>query len=253
MTPQDAPYVSVLFEQPQPIQAGSGAREPPSFFRDLHLDQVVKSVLAGREDYDLASFFYSPLQSAAAVRYRQEVMKDLEKPELARSVRSFAERIARTRSYLRGMGQVEDRYYKQGWFLDAAENYCAAVTGLLDDLGRLPVGARALNLLQEYLGNYAATGEFVSLGAQVRQLRADLADVQYCLLIKGARVTVNAYDGEPDYSAEIMETFARFRQSGVKDFRKEFRDQRDANHVQAQVLARVAGLYPDIFARMEAC
>jgi hypothetical protein len=253
MTPQDASRVSVLFERPQPRKVDTGTGQAPSFFRDLHLDQVVDSVLAGREEYELAAFFYSPLQSVAAVRYRQEVMKDLEKPELASSVRSFAEGMARTRSYLRGMGQVEDRYYKQGWFLDAAENYCSAVTRLLDDLGQLPVGARALKLLREYLGNYADTAEFVSLTAQVRRLRADLADVQYCLLIKGGKVIVNSYDGEPDYSAEIKEIFAKFRQGAVKDFRKEFRDQRDANHVQAQVLERVAGLYPEIFARMEAC
>lgn len=54
-------------------------------------------------------------------------------------------------------------------------------------------------------------------------------------------------------SREIEQTFAKFRQAAVKDFLTEYRDLRDANHVQAQVLERVARLYPEIFARLEAC
>ncbi len=250
MTPQDVSGTSILFEPPQPDVE---TRQQPAFFGDLHLDQVVKSVIAGREEYDLAPFFYSPLQSGAAARYRQEVFRDLENPDVAGCVRSFAERMRWARRYLKGMAQVEGRHYKQGWFLDAAENYCAAVSGLLEGLDRLAVSARGLMQLRRYLARYASSEDFVSLATQVERLRTELAGVQYVMHIKGTRVTVGPYEGEPDYSEEIEQTFARFRQGAVKDFLTEFRDQRDANHVHAQVLERVARLYPEIFAAMEAC
>jgi hypothetical protein len=116
------------------------------------------------------------------------------------------------------MAKLEGRHYKQGWFLDAAERYCAAVSGLREGLDRLPVASRALKALREHLGDYVTSEGFASLANEVSQLRGELAGVQYSMLINGARVTVGRYEGEPDYSAEIGRTFAKFRQGAVKDF-----------------------------------
>jgi DNA mismatch repair protein MutS len=147
-----------------PPTARRGRREQGTagLFADLHLDQVVKALVAGREEYDLAPLFYAPLQRAAAVRYRQEVISDLEHPEVANCVRSFAERMRRVRSYLRGMRQLEVRYYQQGWFLDAADNYCAAVSGLREGLERSVIRAPGLKRFREYLSSYAASEDFLS-------------------------------------------------------------------------------------------
>jgi DNA mismatch repair protein MutS len=246
------PFSSVLFEGSGQAPGAESSRVP-DFFRDLHLDRVVSWVLARREEYDLATFFYSPLRATDAVRYRHEVFQDLDHYEVADCVRAFAERMRRARSFLKGMNQIEPPYFKQGWFLDAAENYWWAVTDLFDGLGHLPLQSRGLTGLTDYLDGYARSDGFVALGREIRELRSDLAGIHYAMLIRGTRVTVGPYEGEPDYSQEIEETFARFRQGGVKDFLTEYRDLRDANHVQAQVLERVARLYPEIFSRLESC
>jgi hypothetical protein len=253
MRAEDVPRTSVLFEHPHQADTSAETTQQPAFFADLHLDQVVESVIAGRGEYDLAPLFYSPLPGTTAVSYCQEVSRDLENPEVANCVQSFAERMRWARRYLGVIAKLEGRHYKQGWFLDAAQSYCTAVSGLREGLDRLPVAARALKALREYLGGYTGSEGFASLATEVNQLRGDLGAVQYSMLIKGTRVTVGTYEGEPDYSAEIERTFAKFRQGAVKGFLTDFRDQRDANHVQAQVLERVARLYPDIFARLEAC
>ena len=253
MRQDSAPGISVLFEHPEEGEGAEQAGQQPTYFGDLHLDQVVAAALVGREEYALAPFFYSPLSDAGAVRYRQEVLKDLEKPEVAACVLEFAERMRWARRYLSGMEKLEYAHYREGWFLDAAENYCVAVSGLLEGLGSPPVASRGLRLILSHMDALATSDGFVALASQVRQLRAELPRVDYCLFIRGRRVTVSSYEDEPDYSGEIGRTFAKFMEGGAKDYRAKFRDQRSADHVHAQVLQRVARLYPDLFARLKAC
>ena len=64
------------------------------FFGDLHLDQILASLIAGREEYQLAPFFYRPLHEVEAVRYRHHVLRDLEQEPVARAVRDVRARDA---------------------------------------------------------------------------------------------------------------------------------------------------------------
>jgi DNA mismatch repair protein MutS len=224
---------------------------PPESWKDLNLDQVVKAALAGREEYDLAPFFYSPLQDEQAVRYRQEVARDLEDREVAEVVSTFAKWMRRSRSYMRGVDQVESPYHKQGWFLDAAESYCEAVLSLRAGLAGTALSSRGLIAVGEHVQRYAASAQFEAVHDEVRALRQGLADVQFSLLIRGNRVTVGHLEEEADLSALVEGAFARFREGAAQDFLARFKDERETNHVHAEVLERVARLYPDLFSRLE--
>jgi DNA mismatch repair ATPase MutS len=49
----------------------------------------------------------------------------------------------------------------------------------------------------------------------------------------------------------VAETFARFKQGAVRDYRVGFRAAADMNHVEAQVLECVGRLYPETFAELD--
>ncbi len=240
-------FQSVLFEQPQG-GPGLGLQEP-GFFVDLNLDQVLQSMLAGREQYELAPFFYAPLHEAAAVRYRHEVLRDLEKPEVLVSIRRFAEAMARMRGHLEQIERLHYELERQAWFLDAVEIYCEAVRWLSEELYEREVTSRGLCGLREYLAEYIASERFTALAAETQALQEALAGIRYTLRIEGAQVTVNRYDGDADYSAEVQETFARFRQAAVKSYLVEFADHVGMNHVEARILELVARRHADVFGR----
>lgn len=256
LSPHSPPAISVLFEEPSQAVAGQGEVPGADFWKDLHLDEVVVALISRRAQYNLEELFRTPLLDPAVVRYRQEVARDLEHPATAECIRSFAEGMEKARSFLRGMGQIHDDFgggrYKQAWFLDAAENYWAAVSGLHEAMSHLELGSRGLLRFREYLSRYVESEHFVSIGTEVRGLRDDLAAIRYALFIKGSRVMVADYEGTPDYSTEIEQTFSRFRQGEVTEYLAEFREQRDANHVQAQVLERLARQHPGPFGRLVA-
>ena len=61
---------------------------------------------------------------------------------------------------------------------------------------------------RDYLAAYAASAGFAGLASDTARLKGDLAQIMYQVRIKGPRVEVSRYDGEPDYRApEIQKTF----------------------------------------------
>jgi DNA mismatch repair protein MutS len=221
--------------------------EEPDFFVDLHLDQVLASMLAGREQYELEPFFSAPLRGVAAVRYRHEVLRDLERPDVLESITRFASAMRRTRAYLAQVAKLHHPLQKQAWLLDAVEIYCDAVHSLAEELADHSVTSRGFTGLRDYLAEYAVSEAFSSLAAETQALKEALAGVRYAVRIQGARVTVSRYEGEPEYSAEVEETFARFKQGAVKSYLVKLPDYDEMDHVEAQILDRVARLHPDVF------
>ena len=239
-----AHFESILFEQ---SGAGLGEPEEPDYFADLNLDQVLESMTAGRERYKLEPFFRTPLREAGAVRYRHEVLYDLEKREVLESVTRFAETMRRMRQHLEQVQKLHYQLQKQAWFLDAVEIYCAAVRALADELADQDVTSRGFGRLRRYLAEYAGSERFTLLAEQTQELKDALGRIRYAVRIHGPRVTVSRYDGEPDYAADVEETFEKFKQGAVNSYLVRSPEYAEMDHVEAQIIALVAKLYPDEF------
>jgi hypothetical protein len=206
---------------------------------------------AGREQYDLAPFFCTPLHEADAVRYRHEVLRDLEKREVLESVNGFAEKMRRMRQHLEQAQKLHYKLQKQAWFLDAAGIYCQAVRVLAEELAGRDVTSRGFGRFRRYLAGYAASEPFTSLAEETAALKDALARVRYAVRIHGPRVTVSRYEGEPDYGAEAGEAFAKFKQGAVKSYLVKRPEHAEMDHVEAQIASLVARLYPDEFGTLE--
>jgi DNA mismatch repair protein MutS len=243
-------FHSILFAKPK-----DGTQQEtlaaPAFFVDLNLDQVIDAITNGKEVYRLQPFFYVPLHDSDAIIYRHEVMRDLENPPLFELITAFAQKIRTMHNYLAQAEKLYYKYQKERWFLDAVAVYCDAVTCLAHDLCLVDVHSRGFVAFRDYVTDYVNADHFTSLQAETKTLQADLSTVTYCVLIRGNRVTVRKYEAEMDYSVDVEETFAKFKQGAVKDYRVAFRSLPDMDHVEAQILDLVARLYPDIFLHLD--
>ena len=246
------PVHSVLFERPD--DNSSLTLTEPEFFRDLNLDQVVAAMAAGREEYALEPFFYTRLFAAAAVRYRQEVVRDLERVEVFEAVRRFAEGMRRMREHLAQSEKLHYELQQQSWFVDAVGIYCDAVRTLAGDLAELELSSLGLRGLRDYVVEYAGSVRLAALVEEARGVKEALRGIRYRLKIQGPRVTIGRYEGEEDYSVQVLETFGRFRQGAVRGYLVSLPDDVEMNHVEAQILDLVARLHPDEFgARADYC
>ena len=243
-------FHSILFRGPDDATQRE-TRAAPDFFHDLNLDQIVEGVTAAWKDYDLAPFFYSRLNDLDAIAYRQEIMRDLEENRVMQCVKSFCQQMRAMREHLPQPKQFYYKYQNERWFLGAVEIYYEAVARLSRELGNTDLTSRGMRAFREYLTEYVASASFGKLVTEARKLLSDLSAIRYCLLIVDSSITVRHYDAESDYSAAVEETFEKFRRGAVKDYRVKFRDGGGMNHVQAQVLERVALLHPDTFRALE--
>lgn len=241
---------SVLFLCPAEAESGEpGSR--PAFFSDLNLDQLVEAATLTWSEYDLISFFHRPLRSVEAIRFRHEVLRDLCVEKVAVPVAQFSEAMRVMRRRLARANAMRYRHQQQRWFLDAVATFCGAVRDLADGLNDATIRSRGLAAVRDHLIRYIGSDEFRSLLADVTDLQTRLSDIHYCLRIRGGTIRVRHYRDEPDYTAELESTFEKFHQGAVEDQRVKFADLEEMNHVEAQILDRVAQLFPDVFLALE--
>jgi hypothetical protein len=243
-------FHSILFECPK-NEINEETIRAPDFFADLNLDQVVNAITAGKEDYNLKPFFYDSLKSIDAINYRHEIWQELEDDRLCEVIRSFSKKIQTMQKDLAQADKLSYKYQKESWFLDAAELYCDAVDGLVDDLAGFDLKSRGFSVFSGYLTDYTRSGYFTSLAAEIKNLRTELSGVRYNLLIRGNEITVRMYEPEADFSTEVERIFAKFLTGAGNNFAEKFRDYPEMNHVEAKVLDLVATLYPDVFSHLD--
>ncbi len=243
-----SPFPGVLW----PGEAGLESRQDPACFHDLHLDDIVNSVTAGREQYDLAPFFRALAPDVDTVQYRHEVFRDLEEPASHAVVRAFAAGMTEVRERLRRRSKAHYLYEQERWFVAAASAYCEAVTALLSGLRHASPKSRALAGLMDYVATYVESAIFTALQAEARGVEEELGRVRYRLRFGQGRVAVMAIDDEPDFGAEIIATFDRFKQGAGREYRFALPESPELNHVEAAVLERVALVFPGPFAALHA-
>ena len=173
---------------------------------------------AGREEYDLARYFYAPVaRPGGGALPARGAARSRARPVLE-SVRAFAKSMRTMREHLEQARQLHDMHQRQ-----AGSSMRSSSTAT--PWRRWPASSRACGRVARIPRPRALPGRlrrsdgFAALAADTRALKAELAEVSYSVHIRGSRVKVGRSRASPTEAREVQATFARFKRERVRDYR----------------------------------
>jgi DNA mismatch repair protein MutS len=180
-------FRSILYETDPPPQLPD---QVPAldFFVNLNLDQVVAAIAARRDEYNLQPIFHTPPPDPETVHYRHEVMQDLEQDVVLEFVKGFSAKMRSMREQVARLNRLHYRFQKEAVFLDAIAFYCDAVSQLAKDLKAADLKSRGLDGLRRHVEDYVHSLAFSSLENAMKEIKRDLAAIEYELLIGNSSV-----------------------------------------------------------------
>jgi len=224
----------------------------PPFAIDLHLDEVAVAFQGDRAGSGLAAPLFERLRDPDAVAFRHEVFRDLEATDLRSGLAEFVARMGAVEAHLTHAAAIAHPLERQRWQLEAARTYAAAVTAVARVLEDATPTSRGLGALRASLHDHVDSEGFTAFVADTSRMLAGLAGVTYRLRIDESRIVVGRHDGEADYGAEVLATFARFRRTAAPaPLQVDAFHIVDMNMVEVEVLERVARLHPSVFEELD--
>ncbi len=270
-------FYSVLF--PSEESAALPRRtEMPDCFGDLQLDLIMKQALQESRNQGLEEIFYTPVSDPAVLRYRQEVMQELEDPEVRAAVleivegfgglkafmeelqgglarqddqpdRNYGPRFRFSLNDLFRLGKNADNWMGMGRMLSGAFEFTAAVAAFARQVRGKSLRSQGLRGFADYVVSYCESEHFQEIEREAKRLREFFDQLRYCLWIKrdGSEVKVLPYEEREDYVTLIEGLFGRFRQTDAMDFRRRLSETPFSESVENEILQRLSKQYPEEF------
>jgi DNA mismatch repair protein MutS len=177
---------------------------------DLHLDQVLTTMLELRPQLTLAHLFWQLPRTVEGVQWCQEVLQDLQRSEVRSCVEEFSTSWAAMHRAWAQQSKSHNPHQQRAWHLHAVCLYLRAVTIFHTQLGSANPLSTGLDRLLEWLEDYCASQVFADLKRDAKEVLKLLEDVRYVLRIKGLSVRVSRPANEANFEALIEDTFSRF-------------------------------------------
>ncbi|WP_275504347.1 MutS-related protein [Sphingomonas pollutisoli] len=163
---------------------------------------------------------------------------------------AFAGAMRRMRE---GLGRAEKHRHplqKQARVLEAARSYCEGVSRLKADLDAGPPRSTGLRHWQRFLSDYVQSAGFQALAGEAEDVSAELVAIRYTILIRGLDVRIDPFEGQPDYGAIIVDSYARFAQGDEERFGFHIPEEQELNFIEGRILSEVARAFPSPFSAL---
>ncbi|MGB9755671.1 MAG: MutS-related protein [Desulfurella sp.] len=235
---------SILFKKPTKIVLSQ-----PEYFYDLNLDKIINQIVFNKTKYNLKPFFYTTLDNIEDIKYRHEILMDLENPKISDIVNAFCFQIENVKEFLEKSQKSFYKHEIQFYFLSAVNNYCNAVFYLSKIFLDIPIKSEGLKIFFKFLQDYTKNERFVNLSNLAANLAKDILKIEFNILLKDATITVSEGQQE-NFEQEVINIFSQLTESLNKEYTS-FKLSLSINHIESQILEKVELLYPETFIMLE--
>ena len=242
-------FYSILFDK----KTKTDTYSPDStLLIDTNLDQVIKSVVSYKKDFDIEHFFYLLCDDIQTIDYRQNVIQDLLRDRFYIKVDEFSQKMLKTKRYRQIIKKFDEEIYKKSWFFQMVVDFNKALLEFLSLLNKAKITSKGFTLLKEHIANYIKSDDFIFMQKEMYSLKEELSAITYDITIDGLTFKVKRYEDEEDYTKEIDKLFEKFNQNEEDEkIECHYEKNRGTNHVNAKILDFVSKLYPQTFGKLD--
>ena len=238
-------------------------KEIPAYFIDLNLDQIFKSILMSKQEYDLGEYFYTPVSDRKVLEYRKAVSRDLEDVEIKEFFADFSAKLFLIGEYIKISGEeLSERMYhgktlddgvfiKRGKLMQYAGMYCDSIKDFNEKAKQLVeegrIKSEGLKGFVNYLKGYESDPKFGGFSRDIDELRDKFKGLHYCMYIRQDNIRVSRYEQEEDISGKVLELFKRFKTVSNKTYLQQFSEAPLSTDNENQVLKGLSKIFKSEF------
>jgi len=226
--------------------SGDVVRTSPDALHDLALDEIFDRLASTRHP-GRRSLFETPLGSEDAVRYRQDVFRDLQRQPVREAATRCATSLTTARRLLTTARSVRRRHERDLWHLHGVLEYARAVDRLEPDLRAAGASSLGMRRIMGHAARLTSSSSFVELRRRSEAVAERLGAVTVSLVARDGRVSVGRFDDEADLLADARRLLGRLVEGGVEKTSEQGAPPM-GDWVQSEVLERAARLFPEVVA-----
>lgn len=222
--------------------------ELPQCLSDLHLDDLIAATTPGPFQQ---AVWRRPVADVRVAEFRQDVIRDLARPEFREAAEIFAAAVASARNSIVARANAHYAVPAELNLAEAIRRYKVAVGDFSGRLSEFEPRSGGLRSLAAHLDGLVHSDRFGQLADGCEEVLAQVRSLSVELGILPGTVWVGEDAGRPACAGEVESFFSRFSSPAAgPPVAVPQRPRRYLNHVEAQAIELVANLRPEPFERL---
>ena len=180
------------------------------FFDDLNLDQIVNAIFQMKREYDLKEMYYHLPRNKITIRYRQEILMDMEQSDIFDAFHLFAEEIKNAKIYMNQRKELGSEVQSDRLMFDSLLCYNRGIKLLDRCFEQKQYKSEGLNILHKLLINLQTTIEYKTFEEELLYFNANFQQMRICVTIQDNSLKITTGDVQQDYCRRFHILFPNY-------------------------------------------